>query len=457
MEISELSSTIKSYIKKILIYAIAFSLSNKILKPFATSLIQNSFVKKTRFKNFFNSFNTSEASESSEAFFALDMPRKDETPFLFVDLTFLALHDAKTGIQRVVRSILQELVLNPPQKYQVEPVYCSPTAVGYRYADNYMSCFMNQPSKGNTDEFISVSSNDIFLALDLNFYLENVQRSYFEALKQKGLRIYVVVYDLLPIKLPSAFPPIQHEIFSQWLSFIATFDGAICISESVANELSDWVKLNQPDCLSSFNITWAHLGADLENSVPTLGIPDNADKVIKVLSSTPTFLMVGTLEPRKGHDQVLGAFEMLWKNNQDVNLVIIGAGGWLVDKLIARLNTHPEGGKHLFWFQGVSDEFLAKLYSASTCLIAASKGEGFGLPLIEAGKYKLPIIARDIPVFREIAGDHAYYFSGSKAQDLSSTIIAWLALFKEKKHPLSNSMPWITWKETTKQILDIIQ
>ena len=51
----------------------------------------------------------------------------------------------------------------------------------------------------------------------------------------------------------------------------------------------------------------------------------------------------------------------------------------------------------------------------SACLIAASFGEGFCLPLIEAAKHDLPMIARDIPVFREVAGqsaqlkDVAYY------------------------------------------------
>ena len=56
----------------------------------------------------------------------------------------------------------------------------------------------------------------------------------------------------------------------------------------------------------------------------------------------------------------------------------------------------------MLWLEGISDEYLDKVYAASTCLIAASEGEGFGLPLIEAAQHKLPIIARDIPVFREV-------------------------------------------------------
>lgn len=44
---------------------------------------------------------------------------------------------------------------------------------------------------------------------------------------------------------------------------------------------------------------------------------------------------------------------------------------------------------------------------SSTCLIAASFGEGFGLPLIEAAQHGLPIMARDIAVFREVAKEYA--------------------------------------------------
>jgi glycosyltransferase involved in cell wall biosynthesis len=87
-------------------------------------------------------------------------------------------------------------------------------------------------------------------------------------------------------------------------------------------------------------------------------------------------------------------------------------------------------------------------------LIAASEGEGFGLPLIEAAQKKIPIIARDIPVFKEVAGKHAYYFENSKEPEvITETIKEWLDLYKEGKHPSSDDMPWLTWEESAKQLL----
>ena len=109
--------------------------------------------------------------------------------------------------------------------------------------------------------------------------------------------------------------------------------------------------------------------------------------------------MVGTIEPRKEHAQTLAAFEQLWEEGVNANLIIVGQQGWLVDAFGSNVRHHPELSKRLFWLEGISDEYLEKVYKTSTCLIAASEGEGFGLPLIEAAQHKLPIIARDIPVF----------------------------------------------------------
>jgi glycosyltransferase involved in cell wall biosynthesis len=166
--------------------------------------------------------------------------------------------------------------------------------------------------------------------------------------------------------------------------------------------------------------------------------------------------MVDTLEPRKGHAFVLDAFEILWKRGVNSNLVIVGKQGWMVETLLERLRHHSELNKRLFWFEYISEEQLEAAYVSSTCLIAASYGEGFGLPLIEAAKHKLPIIARDIPVFREVGGKHAFYFNSKNPEQLSISLEQWLDLYTQNKHPQSEKMPWLTWKESATQTLEAL-
>jgi glycosyltransferase involved in cell wall biosynthesis len=76
------------------------------------------------------------------------------------------------------------------------------------------------------------------------------------------------------------------------------------------------------------------------------------------------------------------------------------------------------------------------------------------LPLIEAAQYGLPIIARDLPVFHEVAGEHAFYFSGHSAEALAARIDAWFVLYEKKEAPLSKNMPWLTWSASAQQLVD---
>jgi glycosyltransferase involved in cell wall biosynthesis len=206
-----------------------------------------------------------------------------------------------------------------------------------------------------------------------------------------------------------------------------------------------------------FHIGFFHLGADLENSIPSRGIPVGGQELLDRLASQKTFLMVGTIEPRKGHEQVLAAFENCWNIGIDATLVIVGKQGWKMEAFIDHLNKHVENGRGLLYLKQISDEFLNELYNTCSCLVAASECEGFGLPLIEAAKHKLPIIARDIPVFREVAGEHAYYFSADEPEQLAQAIQSWLDLYKNKAHPKSDSMPWLTWKQSSQQLLAAIE
>jgi len=374
---------------------------------------------------------------------------------LFIDISELVQRDARTGIQRVVRSILNELLENPPNGLQVKPVYAS-IDQGYRYASCFTLEFLNRPVDGIVDEPMEFCAGDIFLGLDLQSHVVLDNRAFFQQMRRYGVQVQFVVYDLLCILMPQYFPKEAEETHRKWLEVVTESDGAICISKSVADELDGWVKKHVSKRFRPFNISWFHLGADVDNSIPSRGIPDDADTVLNIVRGASSFLMVGTIEPRKGHAQTLAAFEQIWANGVDANLVIVGKQGWMVEKLIEKLRNHSELGKRLIWLEGISDEYLEKVYAASTCLIVASEGEGFGLPLIEAAQHLKPIIVRDIPVFREVAGEHALYFSGKKAEDLSSAIAHWLSLNSDGNVPLSDDLPWLTWGQSTQQLINHI-
>lgn len=383
---------------------------------------------------------------------ACNHPPRPRRKQLLVDISELVQRDAKSGIQFVVRALLSELLCDPPGEYAVEPVYATLEAEGYRYARRFTNGFLNIKEDWATDDPVDAWSGDIFLGLDLQLEIIHAQQNVLQQWRRHGIKAYAVVYDLLPVLLPNMFPPKVMEIFQRWLQSITYFDGAFCISSVVAEQLQSWMRANGREGARRFQIGWFHLGADFTTSSSSKDLSDTDRMVLEKLKSRPSFLMVGTIEPRKAHAQVLEAFEQLWRNGIQANLVIAGKEGWMVEKVVEILKVHVERDKRLYWLEGPTDDYLESLYAASTCLLAASQGEGFGLPLIEAAKVNLPIIARDIPVFREIAGDHAFYFKGEDPADLVQALQVWLDCYREDRHPKSEGIAWLTWEQSAEQL-----
>ncbi|GAB2851198.1 hypothetical protein GCM10027277_19350 [Pseudoduganella ginsengisoli] len=371
---------------------------------------------------------------------------------MYVDISAMVHTDLKTGIQRVVRSILQSLLANPPAGYRVEPVYSPGGGQQYRYARRHMQSQLKTPVHDLDDAPIEVREGDMFVGLDLLMHLTYNNRHILQDYRTRGAHIYFVVYDLLPVQRPECFPFGAEADFARWLHTISQLsNGLLCISRAVADEMGDWLADNPAHRASRLHLGYFHLGADIENSAPSTGLPAGAEQILEQLASRPTFIMVGTVEPRKAHAQALAAFDVLWKQGVQANLVIVGKQGWQSDALATRLRSHGENGKRLFWLPGVSDEMLVKLYAASNALLAPSEGEGFGLPLIEAAQRGLPIVARDLPVFREVAGEHAFYFSGKEPEALATRLRAWLDLYAKGEAPTSTGMRWLTWNDSAEQ------
>ncbi|QPN46784.1 glycosyltransferase [Priestia aryabhattai] len=379
---------------------------------------------------------------------AVAAPRK-----LLVDVSELYFRDAKTGIQRVVKRVIGEFQAGEGMDYQVVPVFGVP-GHGYRIASKYPGS--NDYVASANERPIEYTVGDVFLGLDLSAHLFPEFNSELERMRRAGVSIHFVVYDLIPLLYSRfAYPGIDGA-FTNWMRSIGRYaDGVVAISAAVAVDVKGW--LRQHEGLTVLpSIGHFHLGADIENAADEQALPSLDAQLEERLNAAPTFLMVGTLEPRKGHHQTVAAFELLWAKGVDVNLVLVGKEGWAVEGLAGHLRVHPELGKRLFWLEGLSDTNLNHLYGASCGLVAASEAEGFGLPLIEAAQHKLPIIARDIPVFREVAGDHAFYFEGVEPQALVKAIEQWLALYEQGKHPLSDAMPWLRWSESAATLKSLV-
>jgi len=382
--------------------------------------------------------------------------RPDPRPQLLVDLSVLVQTDDKSGIQRVVRNVLAALLQAPPAGCAVEAVYDAGGYYAYASTFGATAAAAATPLAGDDPappQPVVLRPGDIFLGLDLAPNHVPGNRALYADMRRHGVQLYFVVYDLLPITQSQMFSPGAAPWFANWVKTVAeTADGLVCISRAVADELLDWIEHNDVRRPTPLPVGWFHLGADIPAEAN--GSADEA--LLAHVRARPSLLMVGTLEPRKMHAQALDAFEQLWRRGVEANLVIVGKPGWLTERLSERLRLHPEQGKHLFWLPRADDATLRQLYASSAGLLAASAAEGFGLPLIEAAHHGLPVIARDLPVFREVAGDHAWYFEAGNGTQLADALARWLDLHAAGEAPASAAMPWLDWNASAAALLRVV-
>ncbi|RVT94948.1 glycosyltransferase family 4 protein [Sphingomonas crocodyli] len=384
--------------------------------------------------------------------------RRDDRRQLLIDVSRLVIVDAKTGIQRVVRAILSQLIKNPPLGWIVEPVHANANELGYRYARKFADSFLGIRDPWHEDHPVEAWSGDILCVLDLEPDTLIKQRPVLDEWRLRGVKVHTVVYDILPLLLPEYFPDsVGDRVIGRWVRELVRHDGACCISETVSQQLADWIDANNVETNPGFRLNWFHLGSDLVSTHPTKGMPDDAMTVLAEMALRPTALMVGTLEPRKGHHQAIKAFELLWQRGIDIALVIVGHQGWRIDELAQHIRSHPECGKRLIWLEGISDQYLERLYGAATFLLAASEGEGFGLPLIEAGRKGLPLVVRDLPVFHEAVGDAAFYFPNNRDESaMAESITKWLELHSVGGHPKAHDVRPLDWSESAQMLFQAL-
>lgn len=372
---------------------------------------------------------------------------------LFLDISELHKIDSETGVQRVVRNYLLHLLESPPPGFRVEPVFATMES-GYRYARVYTNKLLGSSAEKVENRPMSWQQGDVFFALDMQHHVQLAHQHFYQKLRNGGVVVKFLLYDVLPLQFPGLFKaPDAGQLHQMWLELIAKNDGVICISKATADAFDAWVQQNKIQLPSHFVNTWVHLGAGMDKK--HFGKTLLSVEIQEALNATrrrPGFLAVGTIEPRKMQGQILGAIEKLWGKGIDFNLFLVGKRGWKTEGLLQKITNHVEYGERLFWLQEACDTGLEKIYQTSTCLIAASLDEGFGLPLVEAASYGIPVIARDIPVFREVAGSGAFYFEGESDTELADSLVKWYAMYQEGTHPQPSEIKWSTWQEAAENL-----
>jgi glycosyltransferase involved in cell wall biosynthesis len=362
---------------------------------------------------------------------------------LLVDLTTIARHDARSGIQRVVRSTVTQM-RSQSRGADIQAV---------RYERRAFRHTAWPAAEMTPDVIMNPRPGDIFLGLDLSFDAVRRKARRLLRYKRSGTRFWFVIYDLLPLQNPQYFSAKVAVRFRWWLVATATLaEGYICISPHVADELRT-VLTQRFAMRDEVAIEVMPMGFD---SLPAGEQPAQELDLAAVISAKEVVLAVGTLEPRKGYGLLLDAFELLWGRGFDATLVIVGGSGWKTEALQQRILTHPDFGRRLHWLPTLDDAGLAILYDCASALVAASYGEGFGLPVLEAVARSCPVLARDIPAFRVHARYGLRYFPADAGPGQLADAIAETVHDSTALRTSASAAPLPQWRETADMILGLL-
>ena len=318
----------------------------------------------------------------------------------------------------------------------------------YEYGLNYLIDRSLHPFRNRHRLFppIEVAEGDIILLLDSSWHLDiwpEVKR-----FKASGAKVLTVVYDLIPLTHSQFCDDTLVWFFEKWSNeAFKHSDGFCAISQSVEADVCHAV--------GDASRFYAHflLGSEIKTMRSGGTLPPKLVELFQ--DKAPTFLLVGTIEPRKNHAYLLDAFDLLWRQGRDFRLLFVGRLGWKNEQTLGRIYTHERYNRQLFMFNDLDDAALRYCYENATMLLFPSFAEGYGLPIIESLRHGLPVMASDIHVHREVGQDNIGYFDLSDPADLVEKIMQRESLPFIRQR--DSHMKTTSWQESAETLFNAIK
>lgn len=262
--------------------------------------------------------------------------------------------------------------------------------------------------------------------------------SYFEWLEtRRDINCIFFIHDLLPIEMPEYFPKAEYERHCRRLANVARFaTGVIVASDNVREALAKYLRtigrINLPICVAP---------------VPVAPIFTEVKEKDLSLGRHPYFVMCGTIEPRKNHLLLLHIWRELVRRHgaNAPKLVIIGNRGWKYEHVVDLIENSPLLAQHVIEVAGLTTPAVKKLLDGAEALLMPSFAEGYGLPVREALTANVPVVASDIPAFRQIKDQRLKLLSPLNGEAWLSAIEALLNKPLDNREILARPGP--NWKD----------
>ncbi len=226
----------------------------------------------------------------------------------------------------------------------------------------------------------------------------------------------VTIHDVTFFERPEVHEAAKVRFFSAAIARAASSAGAlVCVSQRTADRLGRHVEVSVPVVVAPHGIDHDRFTtvsvADDASTMAGLGLDPQARRIVSL----------GTLEPRKGIDTLITAFDALAHDHPDLELVIAGQRGWGTDEIDSRCAASSAASRiHLLGY--VADEVVPALLRTASVVAYPSIDEGFGLPALEALACGAPLVTTAGSVMEEICGPAPWFCDPGDAASLRHAI-----------------------------------
>ncbi len=209
----------------------------------------------------------------------------------------------------------------------------------------------------------------------------------------------VTIHDLTYFTDPQWHERSKAIFFRRAITYAASHARAlVSVSAYTARLLEAIVPVHAP-------VVVAPLGVDLDRFQPS-GDDATLLRARHLPVGVPFVCFVGTMEPRKGLDVLLEAFTEIASSDDEVELWLAGQVGWGEGPVVSQFETHRFRAR-IRRLGFVDDDVLPALYRQARAVAYPSRGEGFGLPVLEAMACGAQVVTTADTVMAEVALDAA--------------------------------------------------
>ncbi len=259
----------------------------------------------------------------------------------------------------------------------------------------------------------------------------------------------VTIHDLVWIYAPDTMRPLSRLLERYQMPFgVKIADGVVADSQATANALKKELAV----CKNKLAVI--PLGASQAKCI----VPSDLLKELGI--DHPYFLFVGTQEPRKNLTRLLAAYSRLPTSlKESTMLVIAGGKGW-GDVKLSNLITEFGLMNYVRVLGYVDETTLSALYANAQFLAMPSLYEGFGLPLVEAMAYGIPLLTSDNSSMPEVAGDAGLLVDAQELSSIESGLVKMITDSDLRKNLANNARRRavrFNWNDSARQLVSVFE